>query len=60
MRAARRARGWGSWLRLVISDPGARRVVRLVALDEVMPVHASVTDAVAAAARQASAALGGD
>jgi hypothetical protein len=32
----------------------------LVALDEVMPVHASVTDAVAAAARQASAALGGD
>lgn len=60
IRAARRARGWGSWLRLVISDPGARRVVQLVALDEVMPVHASVTEAVAAAARQATAALGGD
>jgi hypothetical protein len=49
-RAARRARGWGSWLRLVIPDPGARSVVRLVALDELMPVHASVTGAVAAAA----------
>jgi hypothetical protein len=33
MRAARRARGWGSWLRLVIPDPGVRKVVRLVALD---------------------------
>jgi anti-anti-sigma regulatory factor len=53
MRTARRARGWGSWLRLVIPDPGVRRVVRLVALDEVMPVHASVTGAVAAAAREA-------
>jgi anti-sigma B factor antagonist len=42
MRAARRARGWGSWLRLFIPDPGMRRVVRLVALDEVMPVYASV------------------
>jgi anti-anti-sigma regulatory factor len=52
MRAARRARGWGSWLRLVVRDPGARKVVRLVALDEVMPVHASVTSAVAAAARE--------
>ena len=52
MRAARRARGWGSWLRLVIPDPGVRRVVRLVALDDVMPVHASVTAAVAAAARE--------
>jgi anti-anti-sigma factor len=31
MRAARRARGWGSWLRLVIPDPGVRRVVRLLA-----------------------------
>jgi hypothetical protein len=54
MRAARRARGWGSWLRLVVRDPGARKVVRLVALDEVMPVHASVTGAVAAAAREAA------
>lgn len=54
MRAARRARGWGSWLRLVIPDPGARRVVRLVALDAVMPVHASVAGAVAAAAREAA------
>jgi anti-anti-sigma regulatory factor len=50
MRTARRARGWGAWLRLVVPDPGARRLVRLVALDEVMPVHASVTGAVAAAA----------
>ena len=50
MRVARRARGWGSWLRLVIPDPGVRKMVLLVALDEVMPVHASVTAAVAAAA----------
>ncbi len=50
MRTAKRARGWGSWLRLVIPDPGARKLVRLVALNEVMPVHASVTEAVAAAA----------
>jgi hypothetical protein len=28
MRAARRARGGGSWLRLVIQDPCVRRVVR--------------------------------
>ena len=54
MRAARRARGWGSWLRLVVRDAGARKVVRLVALDEVMPVHRSVTAAVQAAAREAS------
>jgi anti-sigma B factor antagonist len=59
MRAARRARGWGSWLRLVVRDPGARKVVRLVALDEVMPVHASVTGAVAAAAREAAGAGAG-
>jgi hypothetical protein len=49
MRSARRARGWGSWLRLVVPDPGARKMVRLVALDEVMPVHASVTGAIEAA-----------
>lgn len=49
MRAARRARGWGSWLRLVVPDPGVRRVLRLVTLDEVMPVHASVTGAIVAA-----------
>jgi hypothetical protein len=59
MRAARRARGWGSWLRLVIPDPGARRVARLVALDEAMPVHASVPGAVAAAVREATTAAGG-
>jgi anti-anti-sigma regulatory factor len=59
MRAARRARGWGSWLRLVVRDPGARKVVRLVALDEVMPVHASVTGAVAAAARETAAVAAG-
>jgi anti-sigma B factor antagonist len=58
MRAARRARGWGSWLRLVIPDPGVRKVVRLVALDEVMPVHASVACAVAAAREAAMAAAG--
>jgi anti-sigma B factor antagonist len=56
MRTARRARGWGSRLRLVVPDPGVRRVVRLVALDEVMPVHASVAGAVAAAAREAAMA----
>ena len=61
MRTARRARGWGAWLRLVIPDPGARKMVRLVVLDEVMPVHASVTGAVVAAARAAAAvAAGGD
>lgn len=32
-----------------VPDPGVRNVVRLVALDEVMPVHASVTGAIAAA-----------
>jgi hypothetical protein len=53
MRSARRARGWGSWLRLVVPDPGVRKVVRLVALDEVMPVHASVTGAIAAARKAA-------
>jgi anti-sigma B factor antagonist len=59
LRAARRARGWGSWLRLVIPDPAARKVARLVALDEVMPVHASVTAAVTAAAREATMAAAG-
>jgi anti-sigma B factor antagonist len=59
MRTARRARGWGSWLRLVIPDPDVRRLVRLVALDEVMPVHASVAEAVAAAAREAAMAAAG-
>jgi anti-sigma B factor antagonist len=49
MRAARRARGRGSWLRLVILDPGVRTMVRLLALDDVMPVHASVAEAVATA-----------
>lgn len=60
MRAARRARGWGAWLRVVIPDPGARRVVRLVALDAVMPAHASVTGAIAAAREAAAAAAGGN
>lgn len=55
MRVARRARGWGTWLRLVIPDAGVRRVVRLVALNQVMPVHASVTAAVAAAALESAA-----
>jgi anti-anti-sigma regulatory factor len=55
MRTARRARGWGAWLRLVIPDAGARKVVRLVALDAVMPVHASVAGAVSAAVRAARA-----
>jgi len=54
MRVARRARGWGAWLRVVSADPGARMVVRLVALDEVMPVHASVTEAIAAALEAAA------
>jgi anti-sigma B factor antagonist len=52
VRAARRARGWGSWVRVVVPDPHVRRVVRLVSLDEVMPVHASVAEAVAAAGRE--------
>jgi hypothetical protein len=39
--------------------PGARRVARLVALDEAMPVHASVPGAVAAAVREATTAAGG-
>lgn len=54
MRAARLARGWGSWLRLVVPDAGARRVVRLVALDEAMPLHATVIGAVVAASREAT------
>ena len=57
-RAARRARGWGSWLRLVIPDPRVRRLFWLVALSEVMPVHASLTSAFAAA-QEASTAEGG-
>jgi anti-sigma B factor antagonist len=52
MRAARRARARGSWLRLVIPDAGVRKMVRLVALDEVMPIHPSILDAVAAAGRE--------
>ncbi len=56
MRAARRARGWRSWLRLVSPDAGVRRLVRLVALDDVMPVYASVTAAVAAATSEAAVA----
>lgn len=60
MRAARRARGWGAWLRLVVPDARMRRMVRLVALDEVMPVHASVNGALAAAAYEAATiAVGG-
>jgi hypothetical protein len=39
-------------MRLVVPDPGMRRLARLVALDEVMPVHASVTGALSAAARE--------
>lgn len=58
VRAARRARGWGSWVRVVVPDPHVRGVVRLVALDEVMPVHASVAEAVAAAGRETVAAGG--
>ncbi len=58
MRTARRARGWGSWLRLVIPDPGARKVVRLVALNAVMPVHASLAEAVAAATWKAGSGSG--
>jgi anti-anti-sigma regulatory factor len=54
MRVARRARGWGTWLRLVIPDAGVRRMARLVALNQVMPVHASVTAAVGAAALEAA------
>jgi anti-sigma B factor antagonist len=54
MRTARRARGWGAWLRLVIPAAGVRRVVRLVALNQVMPVHASLTAAVGAAALEAA------
>jgi anti-sigma B factor antagonist len=59
MRVARRARGWGAWLRLVIPDPGVRRVIRLVALNQVMPVHASVAAAVRAAALEAAVEAGG-
>jgi anti-sigma B factor antagonist len=54
MRVAKRARGWGAWLRLVVPDAGVRRMVRLVALNQVMPVHASVTAAVGAAALEAA------
>ena len=61
MRAARRARGWGTWLRLVIPDPGVRQVAQLVALDEVMPVYATVPIAVASAILESVAVqAGGD
>ena len=49
MQVARRARGWQSWLRVVIPDHAARTMAQLVTLDQVMPVHASVADAVTAA-----------
>lgn len=49
LRAARRARGWGSWVRLVVPDPQVRALVRLVSLDGLMPVHASVAEAMASA-----------
>jgi hypothetical protein len=49
MRAARRAQGQGSWLRLVVPDLLVRAMVRLAAPDDVLPVYASVTEAVAAA-----------
>jgi hypothetical protein len=46
---------------LVVPDARARRVIRLVALDEVMPVYASVNGALAAAVREAARpAAGGD
>src|ERR1700689_4590557 len=32
MRAARRAQGWGSWLRLDVRDQGSRKMVRLRSL----------------------------
>ena len=59
LRTARRARGWGSWLRLAIPAPDARRLVRLVSLDAVMPVHTSAAGAIAAALREAAAAAAG-
>ena len=49
MRVARRPRGWQAWLQVVLPDHAARTMARLVALDEVMPVHASVAEAVTAA-----------
>lgn len=49
LRAYRRAQGRGMWLRLVVPHPHVRRLVRLVALDGLMPVDVSVAAAVAAA-----------
>lgn len=50
VRAARRARGWGAWVRLVVPDPHVRMVVELVSLDGLMPVYGSVSEAAAAGA----------
>ncbi|HEY0932722.1 MAG TPA: hypothetical protein VGD91_03180 [Trebonia sp.] len=50
LRTAKRARGWGSWLRLIVPDPDARKLVRLLTRNEAVPVHASVTGALAATA----------
>jgi RNA polymerase sigma-70 factor (sigma-E family) len=53
-RAYRRAQARGVWPRLVVPHPHVRKIVRLVALDGLIPVHTSVAEAVAAARREAA------
>jgi RNA polymerase sigma-70 factor (sigma-E family) len=52
--AYRRAQARGVWLRLVVPHPHVRKMVRLVTLDGLIPVHPSVAEAVAAARRGAA------
>jgi RNA polymerase sigma-70 factor (sigma-E family) len=54
LRAYRRAQARGVWLRLVVPHPHVRKMVRLVSLDGLIPVHTSVAEAVATAHRGAA------
>lgn len=56
IRAYHRAREMGGWVRLVITTPSVHKVFRITSVDELIPIHASVGDAVAQAEVAASGA----
>jgi anti-sigma B factor antagonist len=43
---ARRANGWGGWVRLVAPRPNVRRVLHLTGLDKVFAMYDTVDQAV--------------
>lgn len=45
--AARRARGWGGWLRLVSPRPTVEKMLHVTGLDRTFGLYETVTDAVA-------------